>query len=59
MKFGAEHADAVTLLLLAMADHLTPSQRAWLGTLNGSITDGLSNLQAELAALLGVIRRAS
>ncbi len=58
-EVGVEHADAVILLLYAAADHLTPSQRAWLGALNGSVTDELSNLQAQLAALLAVTSSAS
>ena len=58
-EVGVGQADAVTLLLFAMADHLTPSQRAWLGTLDSSLFDELSNLQAQLAALLSMTASAS
>ena len=50
-EVGSEHAEAVTVLLFAIADRLTPSQRAALGTLTGTITDEVSHLRAQLAAL--------
>jgi len=53
-EVGSEHVEAVTLLLFALADRLTPSQRDALGTLNGTITEELSNLRAQLAALLDI-----
>src|SRR2546430_13023759 len=34
-EVGSEPADAVTLLLFALADPITPRQRDGLGTLNG------------------------
>lgn len=53
-EVGNEHADTVTILLFAIADRLTSGQREVLGTLNGAITEELSNLSAQLAALLGI-----
>ena len=53
-EVGSDHAEAVTILLFAIADRLTPNQREWLGTLNGAITDELINLRAQLAALLDI-----
>jgi glutathione gamma-glutamylcysteinyltransferase len=50
-EIGSEHAETVTLLLFALADRLTPSQRDGLGTLDGTLADELSNLHAQLAAL--------
>lgn len=50
---GSEHAEAVTILLFAIADHLTPAQRDQLDTLSGAINEELSNLRAQLAALSG------
>ena len=50
-EVGSEHAEAVTVLLFAIADRLTPGQRAGLGSLNGTITDEASHLRAQLAAL--------
>jgi glutathione gamma-glutamylcysteinyltransferase len=55
---GAERADAVTLLLLAIDDILTPSQRAGLdqlthtATVHPALAGELSNVRAQLAALL-------
>jgi glutathione gamma-glutamylcysteinyltransferase len=51
-EVGTEQADAVTLLLFALADRLTPSQSDELGALNGAIVDELANLRAQFAALL-------
>jgi hypothetical protein len=54
---GAEQAEAVTLLLLAIDDVLTTPQRAALGRLTHSptehpaLTGELSNVRAQLAAL--------
>jgi len=53
-EIGAEHAEAVTILLFAIADRLKASQRDELGTLNGPITEEVDNLRAQLAALLGI-----
>ncbi|HSD73769.1 MAG TPA: phytochelatin synthase family protein [Steroidobacteraceae bacterium] len=53
-EVGSEHADAVTLLLFALVDRLTPGQRAKLGTLNGTITEELTNLRAQLEALTDI-----
>jgi len=53
-EVGLEHAEAVTLLLFALADRLTPGQRDVLGTLSGTIADELSNLHAQFAALLDI-----
>jgi hypothetical protein len=53
-EVGSEHAEAVTILLFAIADRLKPSQRDELGTLYGPITEELSNLRAQLAALSGI-----
>ena len=50
-EVGSEHADAVTVLLFAIDDRLTPSQRAGLGNLNATITDQVSHLRAQLTAL--------
>jgi glutathione gamma-glutamylcysteinyltransferase len=50
-EVGPAHAEAVTVLLFAIADRLTPSQRAALGTLDGAISDEVSHLRAQLAAL--------
>ena len=50
-EVGSEHAEAVTVLLFAIGDRLTPGQRAGLGTLNGTIADEVSHLRAQLAAL--------
>jgi glutathione gamma-glutamylcysteinyltransferase len=58
---GAERAEVVTLLLMAMTDRLSPSQRAELVALTGALAaDGplaaeLSNLGAQLAAVLSII----
>jgi glutathione gamma-glutamylcysteinyltransferase len=54
---GAENAEAVTVLLLAITDRLGPAQRAELGaspsvlTDDGSLAAELLNLRAQLAAL--------
>jgi glutathione gamma-glutamylcysteinyltransferase len=54
---GTEHAEAVTLLLLAIEDILTPHQRAALGRLastetrHAALLGELSNVRAQLAAL--------
>jgi glutathione gamma-glutamylcysteinyltransferase len=54
---GAEHAEAVTLLLLAIDDVLTPAQRAVLGELTRRQTDDptlngeVGNVRAQLGAL--------
>ena len=54
---GAERAEAVTLLILAIDGILTPAQRAALkhlirsGTDHPALTDELSNVRAQLAAL--------
>jgi glutathione gamma-glutamylcysteinyltransferase len=54
---GTEHAEAVTLLLLAIEDILTPDQRAALGrlanthTTHAALVGELSNVRAQLAAL--------
>ena len=53
-EIGSEHAEAATALLFALADRLTPSQRDGLGTLTGAIADEISNLHAQLAALLDI-----
>src|SRR5216110_1428690 len=53
-EVGSEHAEAVTILLFAMADRLKPSQREELGTLNGPITEEVDNLRAQLTALLDI-----
>jgi glutathione gamma-glutamylcysteinyltransferase len=53
-EVGSEHAEAVTILLFAIAERLTPNQRDQLGVLNGAITEELSNLRAQFAALLGI-----
>ena len=58
---GAERAEVVTLLLLAMSDRLSPSQRAELLSLTeplaaeGPLAAELSNLGAQLAAVLSII----
>ncbi len=54
-EVGPEHAEAVSMLLFAMADRLKPSQRDGLGTLQGPLTDDVDNLRAQLAALLGTL----
>jgi hypothetical protein len=57
---GDERAEAVSLLLLAMAERLSPAQCAELASLGGAAaTDGplayeLSNLGAQLAAVLSL-----
>lgn len=48
---GAEHAEAVTVLLYAISDRLTPEQREELGESHTSIAPELDNLRAQLAAL--------
>jgi len=54
---GAEHAEAVTLLVLAIEDILTPPQRAALNQLTSPISahpalsGEVSNVRAQLAAL--------
>ncbi len=48
---GTEHAEAVTVLLYAIADRLTAKQREDLGELHSSIMPELGNLRAQLAAL--------
>jgi glutathione gamma-glutamylcysteinyltransferase len=53
-EVGREHADSVTVLLFAMADHLTPSQRNALGNLSGTVADELRNVHAQLTALLAI-----
>jgi glutathione gamma-glutamylcysteinyltransferase len=57
---GSERAEAVTLLLLATADALTPAQRDRLGTSlaadDGALADELSNLRVQLAALSALAR---
>jgi hypothetical protein len=56
---GAEHAEAVTLLMLAIDDMLTPVQRAVLKQLTRTEPDHralageLSNVRAQLTALWG------
>ena len=54
---GSERAEAVTLLLLAIADLLAPAQRAALlalpGTDNQALATELSNIRAQLSAVLG------
>ena len=51
----AERAEAVTVLLLAIADVLSPTQRGQLGTLtpadDSTLADELINLRAQLFAL--------
>ncbi|HEY3253196.1 MAG TPA: phytochelatin synthase family protein [Polyangiaceae bacterium] len=53
---GAEQAEAVTLLLLAIADRLGPAQRAALLALSSSdnraLATELSNIRAQLSAVL-------
>ena len=55
---GADHAETVAILLLAVADRLTPAQRAALGALGEGAADGpplaaeLGNVRAQLAAIL-------
>jgi glutathione gamma-glutamylcysteinyltransferase len=57
---GEERAEVVVLLLLAMADRLSPSQRAELTALTGTLAADsplaaeLSNLGAQLAAVLSI-----
>jgi len=58
-EIGPEHAEAVTILLFAIADRLKASQRDELGTLNGPVTEEVDNLRAQLAALLGIQDAAS
>jgi len=53
-EVGSEHVDAVTLLLFAVADRLTTSQRDWLGPLNGPICEEVTHLRAQVAALLDI-----
>jgi len=53
-EVGSEHAEAATILLFAIAERLTPNQRDELGALNGTITEELSNLRAQFAALLSI-----
>jgi len=53
-EVGPENADAVTILLFAIADRLKPSQREELGTLDGPITEEVDNLRAQLTALLDI-----
>jgi Phytochelatin synthase len=48
---GPERAEAVTVLLFAISDRLSPQQRDELGILDGAITHELGNLRAQLAAL--------
>jgi glutathione gamma-glutamylcysteinyltransferase len=48
---GTEHAEAVTVLLYAIADRLTAEQREELGELGSSVMPELGNLRAQLAAL--------
>jgi glutathione gamma-glutamylcysteinyltransferase len=50
---GPERADAVTLLLLAVADHLEPEQRTLVGTsiADSALAAELGNVRAQLAAL--------
>lgn len=53
---GSERAEAVTILMLAISAHLTPSQRALLGNGGDSHDDALlleelANLRAQLTAL--------
>jgi glutathione gamma-glutamylcysteinyltransferase len=53
-EVGFERADAVTMLLFAMADRLTPSQRNVLGTADDMVADELRNVRAQLSALLTI-----
>src|SRR5256885_10779591 len=46
-EVGPENADAVTILLFAIADRLKPSQREELGTLDGPITEEVDNRSEE------------
>jgi len=48
---GAEHAEAVTVLLHAIADRLTAEQRELLGELHGTLEPELDSLRAQLEAL--------
>jgi glutathione gamma-glutamylcysteinyltransferase len=50
---GAERAEAVTILLLAVADRLSPAQRASLGTpaADSPIASELANVRAQLTAM--------
>jgi len=48
---GTEHAEAITVLLYAIADRLTAEQREELGELHSSLMPELGNLRAQLAAL--------
>jgi glutathione gamma-glutamylcysteinyltransferase len=51
---GSEHAEAVTLLLLVMADRLTPEQRGDLDASDPALAGELSNLRAQLLAVASV-----
>jgi glutathione gamma-glutamylcysteinyltransferase len=48
---GIEHAEAVTVLLHAIADRLTAEQREVLGELHGALVPELDSLRAQLEAL--------
>ena len=48
---GTEHAEAVTVLLHAIADRLTAEQRAALGELPDTLVPELDSLRAQLEAL--------
>jgi glutathione gamma-glutamylcysteinyltransferase len=52
---GGERAEAVTLLLLVMADLLEPEQQALLGApANAGLAEELENLRAQLAAVASI-----
>ena len=59
---GAEHAEVVSMLLLATVDRLMPAQRSMLTELTGTPPDDsplaaeLTNLRAQLAALWDLAR---
>lgn len=48
---GAERAEQVTVLLFVMADYLSPSQRAEVGTLDEALGERLSHVRSQFAAL--------
>ncbi len=55
---GGEHAEGVTLLLIAIADRLAPERRDELAALanaaDASLANELANLRAQLAALWSI-----